>query len=209
MPKEYESLVEKLIPDISILSLSDLREELQSKFKCLAKYCDDEDLEDNQALNTGSGFRRKFKGKCRACGKQGHKAASCRSGQNKFQGKCHYCSKQGHKMFECRKKKRDEGSNDEAANANSEEVVMTTMEKLKYEWCQEIKPCSEAKSKDCGKEERMMGHMLMSNETMIQSNKFTKNTWIGDTGRGGTNLIAMNCNKFLQYKFNCNMNFTN
>ena len=29
LPKEYESLVEKLIPDISILSLSDLREELQ------------------------------------------------------------------------------------------------------------------------------------------------------------------------------------
>ena len=28
LPKEYESLVEKLIPDISILSLSDLREEL-------------------------------------------------------------------------------------------------------------------------------------------------------------------------------------
>ena len=27
--------------------------------------------------------------------------------------------------------------------------------------------------------------------------------------RYGTNLIAMNCNKFLQYKFNCNMNFTN
>ena len=27
-----------------------------------------------------------------------------------------------------------------------------------------------------------MDHVLMSNETLIQSNKFTKNTWIGDTG---------------------------
>ena len=67
LPKEYESLLEKLIPDISILSLSDLREELQSKFKQLAKYSDGENLEDDQALNTGSGFWKKFKGKCRTC----------------------------------------------------------------------------------------------------------------------------------------------
>ena len=90
-------------------------------------------------------------------------------------------------MFECRKKKRDEGSNDEAANANSEEVVLTTTERMKYEWCQEIKPCSKVKkwghkSKDCGKEKKMMDHVLMSNKTMTHLNKFTKNTWIGDTG---------------------------
>ena len=65
--------------------------------------------------------------------------------------------------------------------------MLTTTEKLKYEWCQEIKPHNEGRKwghnrKECGKEEKTMDHALMSNETLIQSNKFTKNTWIGDTG---------------------------
>ena len=32
LPKEYESLIEKLIPNIDILKTADLREELQSKY---------------------------------------------------------------------------------------------------------------------------------------------------------------------------------
>ena len=40
LPKEYESTVEKLIPDIEILDVNDLREELQSKYQRIIKYSD-------------------------------------------------------------------------------------------------------------------------------------------------------------------------
>ena len=40
LPKEYESLIEKLISDIDILKMEDLREELQSKYNRIMKYND-------------------------------------------------------------------------------------------------------------------------------------------------------------------------
>ena len=43
LPKEYESIVEKLIPDIKILDVNDLREELQSKYQRIIKYSDQEE----------------------------------------------------------------------------------------------------------------------------------------------------------------------
>ena len=95
LPKEYKSIVEKLIPDIKVLDVSNLREELQSKYQRIIKYNDGkEEATKEQALMTSQPFR-KFKGKCLKCGKRGHKAADCRSGE-RFQGNCHYCSKPGH-----------------------------------------------------------------------------------------------------------------
>ena len=76
LPKEYESLIEKLIPDIDILKSEDLREELQSKYNCIMKYNNKNENNEEQALATNQPFR-KFKGKCLRCGKQGHKAAQC------------------------------------------------------------------------------------------------------------------------------------
>ena len=104
LPKEYESLIERLIPNIDILKTEDLREELQSKYNRIMKYSNGNKNEEEQALTTSQPFK-KFKGKCLRCGEQGYKAIHCRSGQGKFNGNCHYCGKPGHRIVECRKKK--------------------------------------------------------------------------------------------------------
>ena len=73
----------------------------------------------------GKGKGGKGKGACHTCGKTGHYAAQCWSGQaggknakgkkgggkgnTKFAGKCRYCSNTGHKEADCNKKKKDEG----------------------------------------------------------------------------------------------------
>ena len=99
LPKEYKSIIEKLIPDISILDIDDMREELQVKYNCLMKYSNGNNNEEDQALVANQGCKQ-LKGKCLKCGKVGHKAASCQSGQ-KFNGNCHYCGKPGHSIAEC------------------------------------------------------------------------------------------------------------
>ena len=91
------------------------------------KYNDGNKNEEEQALTTNQPFK-KFKGKCLQCGKQGHKAIHCRSGQGKFNCNCHYCGKPGHCIAECRKKKQDENQGQESANTNMEEVVLMTID---------------------------------------------------------------------------------
>ena len=137
LPKEYESIIEKLIPDISILAVDDMHEELQSKYNRMMKYNEGENNNEDQALMARQPFR-KFKGKCLKCGKIGHKAADCRSGQ-RFQGNCHYCGKPGHRMVECRKKKRDEQNGNETAHTAQEDVVLLTGETIANCWCHEVK----------------------------------------------------------------------
>ena len=56
LPKEYESLIKKLIPDIDILKSEDLREELQSKYNCIMKYNDKNENNEEQALATSQPF---------------------------------------------------------------------------------------------------------------------------------------------------------
>ena len=63
LPNEYESLIEKLIPDIDILKTEDLREELQSKYNRIMKYNDGNKNKEEQALTTSQPFK-KFKGNC-------------------------------------------------------------------------------------------------------------------------------------------------
>jgi hypothetical protein len=90
-----------------------------------------------------------FKGRCRKCGKFGHKAADCwfdeenknkgtgskgnntgsnsGSGGGKFAGECFCCGKKGHRISECRKKKADEAkAGDETANtaADHDETIL-------------------------------------------------------------------------------------
>jgi hypothetical protein len=81
------------------------------------------DQDQDQALYVGG----QFKGKCRSCGKIGHKAANCKlkNGGNKFEQNranenkivkpniftCNYCGKPGHKYAESRKRIRDENEN--------------------------------------------------------------------------------------------------
>ena len=81
-----------------------------------------------KALKTG--FKKQFKGKCRICGKLGHKGTDCwtldsnkekrPTGYNdkndgnrnyNFNGNCNYCNKKGHKEADCRAKQQDNANN--------------------------------------------------------------------------------------------------
>jgi len=86
-------------------------------------------------LNTG--YKKQFKGKCRVCGKIGHKGADCwtleenkekrpssyhgETKHNRFTGNCHYCHKKGHQEAECHIKQ-----SDNANNVEEEHALMTS-----------------------------------------------------------------------------------
>jgi len=84
---------------------------------------DDKIIKEEKALKTG--FKQQFKGKCRVCGKIGHKGADCwtlEANKGKqpanyyrkvnietksFTGNCNYCHKKGHRESECCTKQND------------------------------------------------------------------------------------------------------
>jgi hypothetical protein len=89
-----------------------------------------DDGDDNWDEDNGEkalvGFSKQFKGRCRKCGKYGHKGANCRSnnqvkGSNdqastkstSFKGKCFYCNKPGHRKQDCCKRQQDKGTQQE------------------------------------------------------------------------------------------------
>ena len=130
LPKEYESIVETLERKLGKgkLTLKTLKTELRSKYQRIKKEMPK--TEEDIGLLT-KGYKKKFKGACRICGKQGHKAADCweneknkkdkvKAGdQKRFPGKCFYCGKVGHRQTDCFKKKKDkEASNGSAGGAN-------------------------------------------------------------------------------------------
>jgi Zinc knuckle len=107
LTEEYElqSLLEKHIVDANNpLTLEKLKEELTLRFERLTSKIDSAKLKgsfDEKAL-----FMGQFKGKCRNCGKLGHKASQCKSRQveeTKPYVICNYCKKPGHIKAKCSK----------------------------------------------------------------------------------------------------------
>jgi hypothetical protein len=174
--KGYEKTVknqEKLINDKNDpLTIEQMREDLSLKHERLYGTDDNREFEsdddEEHALYAGAG---RWKGKCKSCGKQGHKAVDCRSngaGANKattskgggagkrFAGKCHYCQKTGHRASNCFKKKRDQGgepanvTKDKACGKEEEtaDVVLMTIdeEEASYPMCEPCNSPSEAVS---------------------------------------------------------------
>ena len=85
LPSSYDSLIEnledRLDSIVDPLTISMLRDKLSEKYKKIKKRkgikaydSDDSDDDEEKAL-----FAKTFKGRCRKCGKFGHKAVDCSS----------------------------------------------------------------------------------------------------------------------------------
>ena len=82
-----------------------------------------------------------FKGRCRGCGKPGHKKSDCpEEKQNndktkKFTSKCFHCGKKGHKNPECWESKRnDKANNVQEDDDGSEFALITWNQVIKVEY---------------------------------------------------------------------------
>ena len=144
LPSAYDSLIENLEDRLDSvldpLTLSILRDKLSEKYEKIRKrkgWDDDSASEDEEERAL---FAKSFKGRCRKCGKFGHKGADCRSngkqnqgnqdktktgkgraGGGKFQGKCYHCGKIGHREADCWKKHGKPKANEEQGNQAAEE----------------------------------------------------------------------------------------
>ena len=109
LPEGYEDVLTKLSGKTSEYDVFAIEKEIRSKWKRDYKPTDDDDEKKNenknQALNVekgkSGGFTKKFKGKCRKCGKQGHKASECKGDKKKV---CFNCQKEGHFARDCPEK---------------------------------------------------------------------------------------------------------
>ena len=84
LPVEYEGVIEQLEDKISDLSIEEIEIKLSAKYQRIKKRMsgrrpnsrsysrDDDDVDEETAL---SAYTKQFKGRCRNCGKYGHKAA--------------------------------------------------------------------------------------------------------------------------------------
>jgi gag-polypeptide of LTR copia-type len=117
------------------LSIEDLKEELNQQFERLSTSQND-NLGEESAL-----FTSQFKGKCRNCGKFGHKAALCKSKQVKDEKSdimCNYCKKSGHVKTNCFKLlRKNSGMNNSGGTKNGQngvgdtaDVVLSSMTKI-------------------------------------------------------------------------------
>ena len=84
LPEDYEIEVSKLEDRIGKdLTIDDVRESLNLRFEKMKKSGksdnDDDSDDDDDGKNEKALFAKQFKGKCRECGKYGHKAVDCRS----------------------------------------------------------------------------------------------------------------------------------
>ena len=95
LPKEYSEVV-TMVEAMPSLTLEDLKAKIRAFFKRKFK---NEKSDGELAL---AAFGTKFKGLCRSCGKQGHKAADCRV-KNKTHGDGNRPPPKGVKCFNCNK----------------------------------------------------------------------------------------------------------
>jgi hypothetical protein len=114
LPEGYEDVVTKISGNEDKTEVGEIEETISSKWSRDFKK-EDENEAPTKGKNVAlamerkpGGFKpkqwtnhKKFKGKCRKCGKQGHKADDCRS-NNKV---CFECGKEGHFARECPDKK--------------------------------------------------------------------------------------------------------
>ena len=150
LPSVYDNINDQYMKELDNakdIQLEDLRADLRRKYDRLLDQGNINKTDDNneeekiikeeKALKTV--FKKQFKGKCRICGKIGHKGADCwtvEANKDKrptnynrkenvttknFSGNCNYCHKKGHRESECYTKQ-----NDNANNVEEEHALMTS-----------------------------------------------------------------------------------
>jgi Zinc knuckle len=80
------------------LSIEELKDELNLQFQRLSTG------QNNNLGKESALFTSQFKGKCKNCGKLGHKAAQCKSKQDKDEKldfMCNYCKESSHVKANC------------------------------------------------------------------------------------------------------------
>ena len=95
LPPEYSEVVTS-VDGMSSMTLRDVKAKIRSFYK--RKFKDNKNSTE-LAMSAGG----KFKGQCRNCGKQGHKASECRSKSNVAGDRGHKEKKTGIKCFNCNK----------------------------------------------------------------------------------------------------------
>ncbi len=83
----------------------------------------------SQGGSTRKGYKKAFKGRCRKCGEQGHKATDCKSDKK---GVCFKCGEDGHYARDCPKKGSPEGSGGTRMFVGIAECAMTGPGNYKY-----------------------------------------------------------------------------
>jgi len=110
LPPGYEDVRTKISGNETSFSVADIEREIRDKWKREYFKADDGKKDKNVAMNVerqGQGpqgkkhYKKPFKGRCRKCGKQGHKASECKSDKK---GVCFQCGEDGHFARNCPKK---------------------------------------------------------------------------------------------------------
>ena len=94
-----------------------------------------------------------FPGKCKKCGKRGHKAKDCKSSKSgnkpRFEGTCNWCGKKGHKEKQCFAKKQGKARTVNENSQNTEEEVLACMCVV----TSDVQPVRETKGEKTGDQE--------------------------------------------------------
>jgi hypothetical protein len=141
LTSDYDNQVETLEKRIGSttdpLTIEEIRDDLSLRYERIGrKKHEDSDEETDKALLAGQ-----FKGRCRLCGKWGHKGTDCDSKTSpgpaykvaamtnkKFDGKCHYCNIPGHKKQDCRKKKKEDSEKATLATEDEDDIALMTFD---------------------------------------------------------------------------------
>ena len=138
------------------LDITALRLKLSTRHERLEDEDETHESEEEESAMTAQGgpkrFKKKYKGRCKKCGKYGHKSADCRSDpsnsnnnwynnnngkhkhkhKHKFKGKCNYCGMEGHKEKDCWKKQRETTTESSNITSNGDLVLAVVPEKNNY-----------------------------------------------------------------------------
>ena len=112
LPPGYEDVRTKISGNETSFSVADIEREIRDKWKREYFKSEESKKEKNVAMNVekqGSvqvapvkkHYKKPFKGRCRKCGNQGHKAGDCKSDKK---GVCFHCGEDGHFARNCPKK---------------------------------------------------------------------------------------------------------